>query len=189
MKYFKYTISRDDKTHTIYTLSVSSDQNSPFSNYTVSETEGVVSVDLDDKTTLEWAKNQLKEIKLTEITKEEFEPLRKKSQEYPQEWEIIKFNRGEELAKSRVEVNKIILDADEESMNRIDRILTILSSQFNKALAEGKDAKTAWQDVYVKQTTQWKANNNEFVSVNGEVLLASQQAALNKMQELWAKYN
>jgi hypothetical protein len=101
---------------------------------------------------------------------------------------FTKAYRAEELEKSVVEHNGHLFNADERSMDRIDRLVDIANFKYNQAIYQGLSANTAYESVYQNQYIPWKTDDNQFIQVNIETLASVQEKALTKMSELWVKW-
>ena len=87
-----------------------------------------------------------------------------------------------------VTINGDTFDADEDSMNRLGRIVTIGNFQFNQAMSYGVAPAAAYKQVYKDTMIPWKKSNNQWGYFSVEVLCKVQEAALNKLAETWVKY-
>lgn len=99
-----------------------------------------------------------------------------------------KAHRTDELFNSYVEVGGVKFDANEEAMDRIDRVLDVANFKFNRAIAQGNTATAAYDEFYIQTTLAWKSYDNKFVNVNIETLASVQELALQKMSQIWIKY-
>lgn len=95
--------------------------------------------------------------------------------------------RSEEVVSSFVEVEGVKYNTDEASMDRLDRVITIAGYKFNQAIASGVSPTEAYTVVY-GTAIGWKSYDNEFVLVPISTLAVVQEAALNKLNEIWAKW-
>lgn len=148
----------------------------------------VIAVESDDAF-VDGIKGQDAEIKLTEIKEDEFKSLREKARNWNLIWEGIKNDRDRALSVATVDLNKIILDADEKSMDRIDRILTVASARFNQLLGAGKTAQEAYKEIYKNTKLAWKTNENKFHEFTIEDFITIQDAALKNMQAKWHEFS
>lgn len=95
--------------------------------------------------------------------------------------------RADEVSKAVVEVAGMLFDADEGSMDRMDRVIDLANWKFNKATAAGLSASDAYQLVYMT-LIPWKTADNRLVQITVEILCEAQDAAVNQMGEVWVKY-
>lgn len=95
--------------------------------------------------------------------------------------------RANDLQQSIVTVDNINFNADEKSMDRIDRVVEMANFQFNKALSQGKSATDAYESVYNRELI-WKSADNIIHTVSVETLAAVQEKALMNMEEKWIQY-
>ena len=98
-----------------------------------------------------------------------------------------KAHRADEVSKAVVEAAGMLFDADEGSMDRMDRVIDLANWKFNKATAAGLSASDAYQLVYMT-LIPWKTADNQLVQITVETLCEAQDAAVNQMGEVWVKY-
>lgn len=95
--------------------------------------------------------------------------------------------RTDELTVATVLIDGVVFDADEKSMDRIDRIVTVAGWKFNQALAAGVSPSDAYAAVYSTKIL-WKTHDNAFPMVSIETLCKVQESALNNMGDIWVKW-
>ena len=184
-RYFKYKVKREG--HLIYNL------NAPVFKKYQNDVENngseyfVIIENTDEIDNI--LQSQQEKIELTELSKEEFyKSIRKFYDRDYLEWTGIKSTR-DRLLRSLVLTHKdISLDANEESMNRINRILSLANFKLNKALSTGSSAKDAYKEIFIDTLIVWKDSKNEFVKVNAEFLAEFLELALDSMNKLWGEY-
>lgn len=98
-----------------------------------------------------------------------------------------KAHRADEVSKAVVEAAGMLFDADEGSMDRMDRVIDLANWKFNKATAAGLPASSAYQLVYMTMIP-WKTADNQLVQITVETLCEAQDAAVNLMGQVWVKY-
>lgn len=96
--------------------------------------------------------------------------------------------RAEELITASVTVDGVEYDADEKSIDRIDRVISVAGARYNQAVAAGMSVSDAYESVYVNTIVPWKTKDNAFVSINGATLVEIQTKALENINTVWVKY-
>ena len=96
--------------------------------------------------------------------------------------------RSEEVVNSTVIVDNIQFDADETSMDRMDRIIDLANWKYNQTISQGVPAQTAYAAVYQSTEIPWKTADNQLVQVSVEQICRAQELALNNLGEIWVKY-
>lgn len=96
--------------------------------------------------------------------------------------------RAEELATQKVTVAGVVYDAGEDSMNRINRVLTLANARCQKAKSDGATDMQAYTRVFVNTRTPWKLADNTFAETNIKTLADVQEAAMAGMKAIWLKY-
>ncbi|MDA3967370.1 hypothetical protein [Helicobacter sp. WB40] len=182
-RYFKYKIVREG--HLIYTA------NLPYvAKYENDWSEGrEFFIIVEDSENLEeQIKQQPPQIEFKELDKNEFYKCIEcfYDREF-KEWQPIKKQRDNALQVLKIGLNGIILDANEEAMNRINRILSVANVKFNKELSKGTNATLAYESIYHSKI-EWKDSKNKFVEVSVEYLAEFLELALFEQNRLWRKY-
>jgi len=95
--------------------------------------------------------------------------------------------RALEVWSQVVEVDGVRFNADELSMDRMDRVLSIAGWKFNQAISQGVPAGAAYTAIY-ETTLPWVSADNIKLNVNVETLARVQEIALAKLGETWVKY-
>lgn len=185
MKYYKYNKVRKGSSTFDVVLTGS---NEDYKLYTTNDDKNCLVEVKDESVFYLGLKGQPQELQIVEIPKEEFDTLKLNTREWSGEWEQVKIKRAEDIADSKVEVNKIKLDADEISMDRIDRILTVASCQYIQAIANGKPSTEAYKQIFKDTKIPWKTTENKFHEFSVEELITAQNEALKNMQAKWAQY-
>lgn len=96
--------------------------------------------------------------------------------------------RAEDVLNAEVTVNNITFDADEGSMDRLDRVIDLANWKFNQAVAAGQTYADAYTAVYQNTMVGWKSADNTFVNVSVETLAQVQEAAMNQLSVIWQQY-
>lgn len=96
--------------------------------------------------------------------------------------------RTNEIVSSIVEIEGVRFNSDENSVNRMDRVIELANWKFNQAVATGVSVSEAYTSVYVETLVPWKNADNEFVDVSVETLCKVQEIGLHKLSEIWVKY-
>lgn len=112
----------------------------------------------------------------------------KKTQFQPDSVEGNRALRSEEVLKAQVAVDGYVFDADENSMDRLDRVVDIANWRFNKAIAEGASSADAYAQVYLSTMVPWKTSDNQFGYFSVELLCRVQELALNQLAVIWMRY-
>ena len=97
--------------------------------------------------------------------------------------------RAEEVKTSTVTVDGVTFDADETSMDRMDRIVDIANWRYNRLVAKDQvDQESAYDQVYVDTQIPWKTANNVLATVSVETICKAQELALYQLSEVWIRY-
>ncbi|WP_027854437.1 hypothetical protein [Marinobacterium litorale] len=96
--------------------------------------------------------------------------------------------RAEESLNQTVTVDGFTFQTDEESMDRMDRVVDIANWKFNQAVAQGATATEAYNAVYLGNTVPWKTADNNMGQFTIELICRVQEQALNLLGETWVKY-
>lgn len=96
--------------------------------------------------------------------------------------------RAEDTLKLTVEVDGLLFDADEKSMDRMGRIVNIANWRCLQAMAAGATAPQAYQTVYVDTLVPWKTADNVMRQVPARAICAAQEKALFALSEVWVRY-
>ena len=107
------------------------------------------------------------------------------SEEVPEGSKALRTN---EIVTSIVEIEGVRFNSDENSVNRMDRVIELANWKFNQAIASGVSVSEAYASVYVQALVPWKNADNAFVSVSVETLCKVQELGLHKLSEIWVKY-
>lgn len=95
--------------------------------------------------------------------------------------------RANEVLQAVVEVDNLQFNADEKSMDRIDRVVEVANAKFARALAQGVSPTDAYEEVYGTEVP-WKSADNVFHQVTVETLCLVQEKALEHMNMVWQRY-
>ena len=98
--------------------------------------------------------------------------------------------RAEDVATSYVThaATGYTFNTDEDSMNRLDRVIAVAGWLFDKAVAQGSSVQDAYDAVYKNRVIPWKTFDNQVVNCSIETLCEVQEEALNKLNEIWFKW-
>lgn len=96
--------------------------------------------------------------------------------------------RADEVEKLTVEAGGLVFDADEESMDRLDRVVSTATWRCLKAMAEGATVAQAYQAVFNDTSVPWKLANNTAQLVPVGVICEAQEKALYALSTVWTKY-
>lgn len=182
-RYFKYKIVREG--HLIYTANLP--YVAKYENDCSEGREFFIIVE-DSENLEEILKQQPEQIELKELGKKEFYKCIEcfYDREF-KEWQPIKKQRDNALQGLKIRFNGVSLDANEEAMNRINRILSLANAKFNKELSKGTNATLAYESIYHSKI-EWKDSKNKFVEVSVEHLALFLELALFEQNRLWRKY-
>lgn len=95
-----------------------------------------------------------------------------------------KATRAETIYTATVTYGQMVFDADEKSMDRMARYLTIAGHDFNKALADGSTTAQAYQLAYGK-TVDWILADNTKQTVTLEDLSGVYALCVTNMRDTW----
>jgi len=97
--------------------------------------------------------------------------------------------RTEEVLTATVTVDGVTFDADEDSMDRMDRIVDIANWRYNQLVAKDKlDAEAAYNQVYMDTPIPWKTAHNVLETVSVETICKAQELALYQLSDVWVRY-
>lgn len=96
-----------------------------------------------------------------------------------------KAQRTELIYTSTVTYGGWEFDADEESMNRMNRYIQLANYKFNYDISNDKDMAEAYRDNYMNTTLNWKLTDNSIQQVNIEQLIAVFKLATDNMASKW----
>ncbi len=96
-----------------------------------------------------------------------------------------KAQRTEVVYTSTVTYNSWVFDADEDSMNRMNRYIQIANYKFNYDISNDKTTSEAYRDNYLMTYVDWKLADNSVESINIEQLVAVYQLAVDNMSNIW----
>ena len=115
--------------------------------------------------------------------------LFKKHAEYKQPTlENAKAYRAEDVQTATITYNGHRYNADEDSMNRLDRVVDVANWKYNKAVASGLSSADAYKSVYIGTSISWKSADNDWVTLTIEQLCEIQEFALNNLESIWNRY-
>lgn len=95
--------------------------------------------------------------------------------------------RSEEVLNTIVEVDGMQFNADEMSMDRIDRLISLAGWKFDQAI-KVLSSEDAYNAVYLGIEVPWKLATDNLVVVNIEQLCRVQEISLNLLGATWVKY-
>ena len=122
------------------------------------------------------------EVKLTEISPQMY----KKVYTFVEDpIKGTKAQKSERIYTATVTLNDFVFDADESSMNRMNRYLQIANSDFNKDLANDMAASDSYQKNYIDTTVQWKLADNTIQEITIEQLVEVYKLAVENMANNW----
>jgi tryptophan 2,3-dioxygenase len=122
------------------------------------------------------------EVKLTEISPQMY----KKVYTFVEDpIKGIKARKTEQIYTATVTLNDFVFDADETSMNRMNRYLQIANSDFNKDQANNMSVSDAYQKNYIDTTVQWKLADNNVQEITIEQLVEVYKLAVVNMANNW----
>jgi len=82
----------------------------------------------------------------------------------------------------------IPFDADEVSMDRIDRIVEQANYTMLQRIANGESPSTVYDEIFKQTFIPWKCADGVMRSVSVETLAYIQRYALENMKSIWQKY-
>lgn len=95
--------------------------------------------------------------------------------------------RANEVYVSTVVHNGHEFDADERSMNRMTRVVTIANSLYNLKINSGVEESVAYTESYEVELP-WKLTNNTMLTVTPKILAEVLNLGMVKMSTIWFKY-
>lgn len=122
------------------------------------------------------------ETKLIEVAPQQF----KRVQTYTEDASAsgLKAVKKDGIATSTVEVDGLVFNADELSMNRMARVVQSVNSDFNKKLSEGQTAAQAYSASFGVQLN-WKLADNSTASVTKAQIVSALDKAIERMSAIW----
>lgn len=99
-----------------------------------------------------------------------------------------KAHRSEEVVQSTITVNGITFDADESSMDRMDRVIDLANWKYNQQIALGVTPSDAYASTYSATTIPWKTADNQLINISVETICKAQELALENLAAIWVKY-
>lgn len=93
--------------------------------------------------------------------------------------------RAETIYNATVMYNDWIFDADENSMNRMNRHLQLANYKFNYDVSNDKTSSDAYRDNYLMTFVDWKLADNTIQQINIEQLASVFKLAVDNMTEHW----
>lgn len=96
-----------------------------------------------------------------------------------------KAQRAETIYTSTVTYNDWVFDADEDSMNRMNRHIQIANYDFNYDLSNEVAPNDAYRTHYIFKTVEWKLADNSVQTVTLEQLMAVYKLAVDNMTTNW----
>jgi tryptophan 2,3-dioxygenase len=122
------------------------------------------------------------EVKLTEISPQMY----KKVYTFTEDpIKGTKARKTETIYTATVMLNDYVFDADESSMDRMNRYLQIANSDFNKDQANEMSVTDAYQKNYIDTTVQWKLADNTVQEITIEQLVEVYKLAVSNMANNW----
>lgn len=95
-----------------------------------------------------------------------------------------KAQKTELIYTATVTLNGYVFDADETSMNRMNRYVQIANSDFNKDLIQLSTSES-YQKNYVDAHVQWKLADNTIQQISIEQLVEVYKLAIANMANNW----
>jgi len=95
-----------------------------------------------------------------------------------------KGQRDKLVKDMEVVVNTVAFDADENSMDRMNRVVSIANFKFNQAIAQGTAPALAYDAIYKTQVF-WKGADNLPHTVQVESLAEALEVGLTDMATIW----
>lgn len=96
--------------------------------------------------------------------------------------------RSEDVLNLIVTVNAIDFDADEESQDRMSRVVSVANAQYNKLIASGATPGDAYTAIYHDNTVKWVGADNKEHLITIETLAAALDASVRLMGQKWIEY-
>jgi len=96
-----------------------------------------------------------------------------------------KAQKTERIYTATITLDDFVFDADEKSMDRMNRYLQIANSDFNKDLSNSLTASDAYQQNYIDTTVQWKLADNTVQEITIEQLVEVYKLAVVNMANNW----
>jgi hypothetical protein len=96
-----------------------------------------------------------------------------------------KAQRAETIYTATVTYNDWVFDADEDSMNRMNRHIQIANYDFNYELSNDVASNDAYRTNYIFKTVEWKLADNSVQTVTIEQLMAVYKLAVDNMTTNW----
>ena len=96
--------------------------------------------------------------------------------------------RTEEVLSQTMLIDNILFDIDENSMDRIDRVISLANWKYNQKISQGIGSIVAYTEIYSNTLIPWKTATNEIIQVSIEMLCKVQESALHNLSEIWVKY-
>jgi len=99
-----------------------------------------------------------------------------------------KGNRGVEMGSATVTVNGVPYDADEDSMDRMNRIVSLANAEFAYRLSVGEAYASAYTNSYKIQQVTWTGADNIVHTVQIESIVEALRQSMINMGNIWGKY-
>lgn len=96
-----------------------------------------------------------------------------------------KAQRAETIYTATVTYNNWVFDADESSMNRMNRHIQLANAKFNYDISNDKTSSDAYRDNYLMTVVNWKLSDNIIQEINIEQLITVFKLAVDNMTEHW----
>ena len=95
--------------------------------------------------------------------------------------------RQDKLDTSYVTINGVEYDADEKSLDRMNRIVALANWKYNQGVASGIAPAIVYDTVY-KQTVVWRGRDNLDHNVQIESIAEALYIGMENMSTLWETY-
>ena len=96
--------------------------------------------------------------------------------------------RSDTMKKSTVTVNGVVYDADEMSMDRMNRIVSLANMEFNYRMSVGQASADAYQATYKDVKIPWVGADNVAHNVMVESIAEALTKSMENMGEVWSRY-
>ena len=108
--------------------------------------------------------------------------------ENPSKLPFKKGQRGIEMIAQTVTVNGIVYNADETSLDRMNRLVSLANMEFNYRLSLGETPSVAYANVYTNQSVSWVGADNIPHTVQYSSIAEALKQGMLAMGVVWAKY-
>lgn len=106
----------------------------------------------------------------------------------PELYKGFKAFRAEEIDSLTVSEGGYVFEANEKSMDRMDRVVDIANWEFNRAVSMGLDPANAYSQIYQQTFLPWKMTDNTINIIPVEMICNAQKKALYNLANVWVKY-